>query len=126
MSKKTEVDFFKTPPELVDLLGLRAAELLSQWFALAGYQNPIGVKYPLFSGLNKTRKAVKAVDADLVLSLGHYLTEDEETPSVNVRISLLVSGDLDGDLSPYITIAVRKPDGDRKGFTFHGGTWTIE
>lgn len=132
MSNEERLDFFKAPERLIELLGPKAAELLGIWFALAGYRNPDGLHFPMFSALNGIKKAASAADGDLVLNLGYEEDEDKQIPEAEVVISLLLA-DIPGlgdDPCPTISIAICSDlDVDKnmaieERFSFHGGMWT--
>ncbi len=131
MPNAEKVDFFKAPQRLVELLGVKAVQLLSVWFTIAGYPSPSKLRIPVFASMAAVKKMSGAVDVDLSFTGNYYLTEEEETPSVNVRISSMLSDEIQGGEYPCIEIKIYL-DADpqtqvtAERFTFHAGTWTTE
>lgn len=125
MSGIKAVDFFKAPEQLVKLLGERAEELLAAWFAAAGYLRPRGWHISLFPGVGVIKKRTKAVDADLAFGMSYYLCEDDEEPSVRVKMSFFLSDEIQNDPFPTIEISSGSSS-EEKLFIFRAGTWTIE
>lgn len=125
MPNNSRVDFFKAPEQLVEVLGSRAEELLTAWFAAAGYLSPRGWHVSLFPPMGVLMKRTNAVDASLSLGMSYYMSEDEETPSVRVNISSFTSKEIQDDPFPIIEI-ISDIDGGEFKCIFRAGKWTLE
>lgn len=125
MPNDSRSDFFKAPERLVKVLGSRAEELLTAWFAASGYLSPKGWHVSLFPPVGVLKKRTSAVDASLSLNMSYYMSEDEEVPSIRVSVSSFHSDEIQDDPFPVIEI-VSDIDGKEGKFIFRAGRWTEE